>query len=335
MTRTGPSGIEVRDLFKRYPLREGGWVTAVDGVSFRLERGETLGLVGESGCGKSTLGRCLLRLIEPDRGEIDFAGTSLLSLSRRELKAFRRRLQIIFQDPYSSLNPRMSIGAILEEPLKIHGLGGNLAGRRGRVRELLSLVGLPPGVETRYPHEFSGGERQRVGIARALAVEPELIVCDEPVSALDVSVQAQILGLLKSLQSRLGLSYLFISHDLRVVEQMSHRVAIMYLGNLVEEGPASSIFGKPSHPYTQAMLSAVLPLGGESKGERIVLTGEPPSAASRPTGCPFHPRCFRAEPRCAVETPSWVDLGEEHRASCLVVASERSRATGGEIGSET
>ena len=259
--------VEVKDLRKDFPVKAGPfgprlWLPAVNGVSFSIRKGETLGLVGESGCGKSTLGRCLLKLIPPTAGEIYLDGASLTALSRSAMKPYRRRLQMIFQDPYSSLNPRMTVGQLLEEPLVIHQLSANAKARRERVKELLSLVGLSSDSLSRYPHEFSGGQRQRIGIARSLAVEPEFIVCDEPVSALDVSIQAQILNLLMELQQKLGLTYLFISHDLRIVEHLSHRVAVMYLGKIVEMGDAREICASPKHPYTRALVASVRHLRG-------------------------------------------------------------------------
>src|SRR5262249_51464777 len=266
------------------------WVHAVTCVDLRLAPGETLGLVGESGCGKSTLGRLLLRLIEPTSGDVTFEGRSLTALGARDLRALRRSMQIIFQDPYGSLHPRMRIDAIVGEGLLIHKVGTR-AERRAKVRELLELVGLPPEAASRYPHEFSGGQRQRVGIARALALGPKFVVADEAVSALDVSIQAQILNLLQDLQRRLALTMLFISHDFRVVEHLADRVAIMYLGRIVEQGPRAAVYGNPRHPYTRALLSAVPVPDPTRKGERQQLRGEPPSPVSPPPGCAFHPRC--------------------------------------------
>jgi len=307
--------LEVRDLVKHFKAtgflaRTTPPVRAVDGVSFTVGRGETLGLVGESGCGKSTVGRTILRLQEATSGSVAFDGLDLLSLKRGDLRQVRRRLQIIFQDPYSSLNPRMTIGAAIAEGIEIH----RLAARRempDRVARLLEEVGLDPAYATRYPHEFSGGQRQRIGIARALAVEPEFIVCDEPVSALDVSVQAQVLNLLADLQARRGISYLFIAHDLAVVRQVAHRVAVMYLGRLVETGPTAEVLGRPSHPYTQALLSALPVPDPANQRLRIVLPGDPPSPSNPPPGCPFHPRCPHPakDARCRTERPLLRPLG--------------------------
>jgi len=318
--------VEIRDLVKKFPVKTGVFrkkasVKAVQGVSFSIRRGETLGLVGESGCGKSTLGRCLLKLIEPTSGSIFFEGKDLSGLSAREMKPYRRKMQIIFQDPYSSLNPRMTVGSILEEPLIIHQLHGNREGRAKRVAELLKLVGMPPEAIHRYPHEFSGGQRQRVGIARALAVEPEFIVCDEPVSALDVSIQAQIVNLLMDLQSRLNLTYLFVSHDLRIVEHISHRVAVMYLGKIVESAKCEELYRDPKHPYTRALLSSVPNPNPESPRQRIPLRGEPPAPSNPPPGCQFHPRCFMAAPECSQTEPELKPKkgGTDHNAACLLV----------------
>ena len=295
--RSGPPLLEVRDLVKHFPVRGGALgraraqVRAVDGVSFDLWRGETVGLVGESGCGKSTTGRTLLRLIEPTAGEVRYDGQDVRALDRVALRALRRRAQIVFQDPIGSLNPRLSVGAMLEEALTVHGLG--LPNRRDRAVELLERVGLSADHIDRYPHEFSGGQRQRLGIARALSVEPDFLVLDEPVSALDVSVQAQVINLLQDLQAQLGLTYLFIAHDLAVVEHVSDRVAVMYLGRIVEMADAREIYHAPRHPYTRALLSAVPrpdPVGRESR-QRIVLEGDVPSPIDPPSGCPFHPRC--------------------------------------------
>jgi oligopeptide/dipeptide ABC transporter ATP-binding protein len=302
--------LEVEDLVKYFEVRRGplgrvrAAVRAVDGVSFSIRRGETLGLVGESGSGKTTVGRCVLRLIPPTAGRIRFDGTDLLTLDPRGLRAFRRRAQIVFQDPFGSLNPRMTVGDAVREALTVHGLArGNAAAER--VNELLGLVGLPAEAAGLYPHEFSGGQRQRIGIARALSVQPELIVCDEPVSALDVSVQAQVLNLLRDLQSRLGLAYLFIAHDLGVVRHMSDRIAVMYLGRIVEEGDAAAVTTAPLHPYTAALLSAVPEPEPDRARERIVLAGDVPDPASPPAGCPFHPRCPhpKRDEQCARDVP--------------------------------
>jgi oligopeptide/dipeptide ABC transporter ATP-binding protein len=294
-------------------------VKAVDGVDLDIMPGETLGIVGESGSGKSTLGRLMLRLIEPTAGTVCFEGTDLSTLSSRDLRARRRRMQIIFQDPYASLNPRMRVGRIIGEGIEVHGLASGNEVRR-RVLELLDRVGLSPDAYDRYPHEFSGGQRQRIGIARALAVEPSFILADEPVSALDVSIQAQILNLMRALQTELNLTYAFISHDLRVVEHVSHRVAVMYLGRLVEMAPAREIYDSPRHPYTKALLSAVPRIGvREERAERIVLSGDVPSPITPPPGCPFHPRCPIAENRCRSEVPEFRDDGSGHVSACHLV----------------
>jgi len=307
--------LQVRDLVKHYPA--GGLfgasappVQAVQGVSFEVGPGETLGLVGESGCGKSSVGRTILRLQEPTAGAVTFEGADLFSLDRTALRKMRRRMQIIFQDPYSSLNPRMTVGAAVAEGMQIHRLAaGKEIGRR--VGALLEEVGLDPGYAGRYPHEFSGGQRQRIGIARALAVEPSFIVCDEPVSALDVSVQAQVLNLLADLQRERGLSYLFIAHDLAVVRQIAQRVAVMYLGRIVEEGPTETLLQAPRHPYTVALLSAVPEPDPARQRDRIVLRGDLPSPSRPPSGCPFHPRCFhpRRDERCRTEPPALRPVG--------------------------
>ena len=316
--------LEVRDLVKHFPVGGGlfggqaGTVRAIDGVSFSVARGETLGLVGESGCGKTTTGRCILQLERPSSGQIVFEGTEVTSLPRDELRAMRRRMQVIFQDPYSSLNPRMTIRQMLAEPLKVHGLVPDKAARAERVRELLTQVGLLPQHGERYPHQLSGGQRQRVGIARALAMEPSLIICDEPVSALDVSIQAQIINLLEELQSRLGLTYLFIAHDLSVVRHISDRVVVMYLGKVVEVADRVALYEAPVHPYTRALLSAV-PIPDpklEAQRERTVLRGEVPSPLNPPSGCVFHPRCPIAEARCSAETPALREIRPGHWGAC-------------------
>jgi len=294
-------------------------VKAVDDVSFTIRRGETFGLVGESGCGKSTTGRAILRLIEPTSGEVRFDGQDLLSLSSAKLRRLRSEMQIIFQDPYSSLNPRMKVGQIIEEPLAIHRIG-HRGKRRERVSELLRMVGLEPEHATRYPHEFSGGQRQRIGIARALALDPKFIVCDEPVSALDVSVQAQVVNLLQDLQEQLGLTYLFISHGLSVVEHISTRVGIMYLGKLVEVASSGEIFHNPLHPYTRALLSAIPVPDPEMSHQRLPLKGDIPTAIEPPSGCRFRTRCLIAEARCADEEPQLVEVSPGHFVSCMVVA---------------
>jgi oligopeptide/dipeptide ABC transporter ATP-binding protein len=315
--------LEIRDLKKHFPVGEGlfsrgkGAVKAVDGVDLDVKEGETLGLVGESGCGKSTLGRAILRLIEPTGGEVKFQGKNLLALSQRELRDMRREMQIIFQDPYASLNPRMRIGDIVGEGLEIHKLAKGRA-KRERVMELLHQVGLREDHYGRYPHEFSGGQRQRIGIARALAVSPKFIVCDEPVSSLDVSIQAQIINLLQELQEKLRLTYLFISHDLRVVEHISHRVAIMYLGKVVEIADSETIYRDPKHPYTRALLSAVpMPDTGRKK-ERVVLEGDVPSPVNPPSGCAFHPRCSYRQPLCSQSEPPLDFDADGHGVACHV-----------------
>lgn len=313
--------IETVGLEKRFPVgrtlwgRPRQWLRAVDGVSLAIQAGETVGLVGESGCGKSTFGRALLRLIEPTAGDVRFEGQSIMGLRGGALRALRREMQIVFQDPYGSLNPRMRVGAIVREGLDIHRQGSR-AERDARVAELLATVGLDADAGRRYPHEFSGGQRQRIGIARALALQPKFIVADEAVSALDVSIQAQIINLLGDLQRQLGLTLLFISHDLRVVEHVSARVAIMYLGRIVEVGPRERIFSTPHHPYTRALLSAVPVPDPTRHRERIVLGGDVPSPLAPPSGCPFHPRCAFATARCTSEVPALLPAGGSHAVAC-------------------
>ena len=322
--------LEARNIKKFFPIhgglfqREVASVKAVDDVSLQIRKGETLGLVGESGCGKSTLGRCLMRLIEPTSGQIFFQGKEITKLKGEELRALRRKIQIIFQDPYASLNPRMTVGSIIEEPLIIHNLFKNEKSRKQRVLELLTTVGLRETHYDRYPHEFSGGQRQRIGIARALAVEPELIICDEPVSALDVSIQAQVINLLVSLQNKLGLTYVFIAHDLKVVEHVSHRVAVMYLGKIIEVAESTELYKNPLHPYTKALMSAIPIPDPRAPRDRIILKGDVPSPVHPPTGCHFHTRCPQATEECKKQAPhlknypsTVTEDHSTHGASCL------------------
>ncbi len=322
--------LEVNNLTKYFPVTSGLFrrkvaeVKAVDGVTFAVHRGETLGLVGESGCGKTTVGKCVLQLHRPTSGEVVYEGHDLTQLSEKELRPLRRKLQVVFQDPYDSLNPRFTAADIIGEPLSIN---HSLSGRDfdARVGELLKTVGLAPYMADRYPHEFSGGQRQRLGVARALALQPEFIVCDEPLSALDVSIQAQIINLLDDLQSKFGLSYLFISHDLSVVRHISHRVAVMYLGKVMEIAPRDEIYKSPLHPYTQALLSAV-PVPDpavEAKRQVIVLKGEVPSPLNPPTGCVFHPRCPKAFEDCKSVVPLLGDAGSGHLVACLLYQSSQ------------
>jgi oligopeptide/dipeptide ABC transporter ATP-binding protein len=322
----GPTILEVEQLQKWFPIRRGllrrvvGNVRAVDDVSFDIHRGETLSLVGESGCGKTTTSRCILRALTPTAGAIRFRTedgrqVDVATVPKAELRPLRRQMQMIFQDPFSSLNPRMTIMDIIGEPLLVNGMT-NLSARRGRVRELLELVQLPAQYLNRFPHAFSGGQRQRIGIARALALNPALIVADEPVSALDVSVQAQIVNLLLDLQDRLRLSYLFVAHDLSVVKHVSHRVAVMYVGKIVEIAPTGELFARPCHPYTEALLSAVPVPDPRRRSQRIVLAGEVADSANAPPGCPFHPRCAYAIERCRNEAPALRELTAGHRVRC-------------------
>jgi peptide/nickel transport system ATP-binding protein len=325
MPDEAPILLETRDLHKWFPIQKGffrrtvGHVRAVDGVSLFIRQGESLGLVGESGCGKTTLGRLILCQYRPTSGSVHYRRNGemvdLTALSKAEIKPFRREMQIIFQDPYSSLNPRMTVMEIVSEPLVVHGLasGDEL---RHRTRELLELVGLRVQHMNRYPYAFSGGQRQRIGIARALALRPQLIVCDEPVSALDVSIQAQVLNLLNDLQAEFGLTYLFVAHDLSVVENVSDRVAVMYLGNIVELSATRQVYTSPKHPYTEALLSAVPRTDPDAVKARIILPGDVPSPADPPSGCKFHPRCRYAQERCAEEEPDWRDVGGEHYVAC-------------------
>ena len=328
MTATSTIILQVQNLVKHFPILGGsafarsiGAVRAVDDVSFSVHQGETFGLVGESGCGKTTIGRCILQLERPTAGQVVFAGQELTGLTEAQLRVIRRKMQVIFQDPYSSLNPRMTVGQMLAEPLQVHGIVPRRTERRQHVAELLSEVGLPSALNERYPHELSGGQRQRVGIARALAMQPSFIVCDEPVSALDVSIQAQIMNLLDDLQERYGLTYLFVAHDLSVVRHISDRVAVMYLGKLVELADWQRLYEEPLHPYTKALLAAV-PIPDpevEVHRERIILRGEVPSPSNPPAGCVFHPRCPLAIADCRHVVPEFREVTPGHWAACIRV----------------
>jgi oligopeptide transport system ATP-binding protein len=318
--------LQARDLCKHFPIRKGfllreaGQVKALDGVSFEVQAGETLGLVGESGCGKSTLGRTLVRLYEPTAGSISYKGEDFLALRGERLRSMRRNIQMIFQDPFASLDPRMTVGQILGEPFKVHDVCPP-AERQARAKALLETVGLKASYLNRYPHEFSGGQRQRISIARAMALNPELVVADEPVSALDVSIQAQILNLLKDLQKEFQLTYLFISHDLSVVDHFCDRVAVMYLGRIVEIAPKEELFSNPRHPYTQALIEAIPRVGSGKKKMKAALTGEVPSPIAPPRGCHFHPRCPKRHEGCDVDFPALVETGPSHHVACQLYGS--------------
>jgi oligopeptide transport system ATP-binding protein len=320
MTQTQPL-VKVENLKMHFPIKGGvlsktvGSVKAVDGISFTINKGETLGLVGESGCGKSTTGRMLLRLLEPSEGNIYFEGEDITKISTSEMRKKRREMQMVFQDPFASLNPRHTVEKILEEPLIVHGVK-NKAERKNRVKELLEVVGLSSWHAKRYPHQFSGGQRQRIGIARALAVNPKLIIADEPVSALDVSIQAQVLNLLQDLQKEFDLTYLFIAHDLGVVRHISDRVGVMYLGHIVELAESEKLYDNPKHPYTQALLSAVPIPDVDYQKDRVILQGDVPSPSNPPTGCPFHTRCPQAMEHCASVKPVFKEVAEGHYAAC-------------------
>ncbi|MGC9944361.1 MAG: dipeptide ABC transporter ATP-binding protein [Verrucomicrobiota bacterium] len=325
--------LEVKNLKVHFPVKQGffsrerEFVKAVDGVSFNMAAGETLGLVGESGCGKSTLGRAIMRLVEPTDGQVFLDGEDITKMHGAALRSRRRRFQMIFQDPFGSLNPRMTVEQIVGEALDIHKLTDSKSARQKRISQLLKDVGLDPVYAQRYPHEFSGGQRQRIGIARALAVEPELIICDEPVSALDVSVQAQIINLLRDLQQQRGIAYLFVAHDLAVVEHISHRVMVMYLGKIVETADAKSIIRDPQHPYTQALISAVPEVDADSRRQRVVLPGDVPSPIHPPGGCPFHPRCPIAEDKCKHDVPLLSEISRGQYAACHFAGKKITAST--------
>jgi oligopeptide/dipeptide ABC transporter ATP-binding protein len=321
--------LAVHDLVKRFPIRSGmlqritGWVRAVNGVDFQIPEGRTLGLVGESGCGKSTVARMLLKLLDPDGGRIVFRGRDIAGMSKREMKPFRKQIQIVFQDPFGSLNPRLTVGQSIEEGLRILGLPHGPK-RRGRLEELLVMVGMSADSADRYPHEFSGGQRQRIGIARALSVEPSLVICDEPISALDVSIQAQIINLLKDLQDRLGLSYLFISHDLNVVGYLCHQVAVMYRGVIMEQAPAEALFENPRHPYTRSLLSAILEPDPTHRQQLLLEDGDAPPLPTLPAGCAFRDRCPLGEDTCDQAHLEFVTVAPNHRVRCWKTAADGS-----------
>ncbi len=321
--------LRVKKLKKYFPVRGGllskitGYVQAVDEISFDIKEGETLGLVGESGCGKTTAGRTIIKLLEPTAGEVIFGEKNIFELRKEELRKIRSNIQIIFQDPFSSLNPRMTVGDIIGESLLIHKIIKNKKEKEQRVKELLETVGLNTGHVTRYPHEFSGGQRQRIGIARALALNPQLIICDEPVSALDVSIQAQVINLLEDLQEKFNLTYLFIAHDLSIVKHISDRVAVMYLGKIVELASTNELYENPKHPYTEALLSAIPIPDPTIDIKRIILEGDVPSPLNPPSGCHFHPRCKYAETICKEKEPELIDIGEEHYVACHLRKSKK------------